>query len=136
VVLKLGHNVSRSCHGGKTADRWLAGLVALFVLPAVLGTSTIRFAQASPFETQPILSDGQDDDADWSILCALPEETTKELSSTNAKTQVIGTICCLAICRSSITSAGRLPLIALADSPLRFKRPQRAGSSDDPDSPH
>ena len=27
-------------------------------------------------------------------------------------------------------------VIAVADSPLRFKRPQRAGSSDDPDSPH
>jgi hypothetical protein len=104
--------------------------------PGVLCASAAKLAHTSVYRTPPILCDSVDDDTTPSILYALTEETKKKLSSTNANTQVIGKIRCLAICGSRITSAETASLIAVADSPLRFKRPQRARSSDDPDSPH
>jgi len=113
------------------------GIVALLVL-AVLCASTVKLARAAVFKTQAILCDGVDDDVAPPVLCGLPEETTKDLSSTKARTQAVGKIGCPALCRPRSAPAEARPLTARADSSIRFKRPfsPRRGSPDDPNVPH
>jgi hypothetical protein len=112
-------------------------IVALLVL-AVACASTARFARASVFKTSAVLCDGVDDDAGSPVLCGLPEETTKDLSSTKARTQAVGKVDRPVIGRARAAAAeGRL-LTPRLDSSIRLKRPfsPRAGSADDPDVPH
>jgi hypothetical protein len=112
-------------------------IVALLVL-AVLCASTLRRAHASVYKTQAILCNGVDDDVGPPALCGLPEETTKDLSSTKARTQAVGKIGGPVICRSRAAPAEARPLTSRGDSSIRFKPPfsPRSGSADDSDVPH
>jgi hypothetical protein len=109
-----------------------------FVIPAFLFASAAKFARASIFEVPPILCDGVADDTSPLQFCALPEQTTKDQSSTKAKALFVGKACCPAIFHPHIAPAGTRPLISSTETGLRFKRPlsHRAGSSGDPDGPH
>jgi hypothetical protein len=99
----------------------------------------VKSARASFYESPPILCEGVAHDTAAPILCALLEETTKESSPKKAGPHALGKISYLVTSRSRVGQArAAQPLISFAASTLPFKRQltQRAGSSDDPDSPH
>jgi hypothetical protein len=131
-----GMNANRQ--RGRGLHRWRVPLVVVFVIPAVLYASGVESARASLYKMQPILCDGVDDDTAAPILCALPEETTKEFSSTKARPHTHGKVFCPLTSRSRVTVARSPQPISFADPPLRLKRllAQDAGSSDDPDGFH
>ena len=116
---------------------WATAIVALLIL-AVLCASTVRLASASVFETKAILCDGVNDDVGPPVLCGLPEETTKDLSSAKERTQAVGQIGVPIVCRSRAAPAEARPLTSRPHPSIRFKRPfsPRSGSADDPDVPH
>jgi hypothetical protein len=128
--------MSRSARGGRVSDRWRAALIVVFVVPALLCASAPKLAHASLYEAQPTLCDGVDDDTAVSVLCALPEETTKEFSSTKARPHAHGKVFCPLSSRSRVTLARSQQPISFADPPLRLKRllAPDAGSSDPDDS--
>jgi hypothetical protein len=82
--------------------------------------------------------DGVDDDKAAPILCALPEETAKKLSSMKARPNPSGKVFYPAISRPRVTPEGAPLLITSSKSPLRLKRllVLRAGSSEGTDGPH
>ena len=141
-VVELPSKRSRTTHGRRCSHRWRAAPIAVFVIPAVLCASAVKLARASIcYKAQPILCDGvDDDDTAESILCALPEETTRKLSSAKATPHPYGKgkVPCAAIFRPRVTPAATQQLTSSPDSPLRFKRllALRAGSSEDPDGSH
>ena len=118
--------------------RWRASLVVVCVIPALVCAFAVKSALASFYRPQPILCDGVDDDAASSILCALPEETAKELSSAKPRLHASGKVFCPLIPRSRVIPAGPHRPISFADPSLRFKLllPQHLGSSEDPDGSH
>src|SRR5206468_3097752 len=121
---------SRTTHGRRGSHRWRAAPIVVFVIPAVLCASTVKLARASSYKAQPILCDGvDDDDTAASILCALPEETTKKLSSAKAPPHPSGKVSCAVISRPRVTPATAQLLASSPDAPLRFKRllAQRSG---------
>ena len=125
-------------HRGRGLYSWRGPLVVVFVIPALLCVAAVKSARAASYRVQPILCDGVDDDTAAPILCALPEETTKESSSTKARPHALAKVFCPSTCRSRVTPAGSRRPISFADPPFRLKRllSHRAGSSDDPDAPH
>lgn len=131
-------SMSRNSRTGRALHRWRAPLIVVLVIPAILFAFAVKSARASFFKMQPVLCDGVDDDTPACILCALPTETTKELSSTRARPRATADVFCPPICRSGVTTTGAQPPISFAGVPLRSKRlpAQRAGSSDEPDAPH
>ena len=111
---------SRTTHGRRGSHRWRAAPIVVFVIPAVLCASTVKLARASSYKAQPILCDGvDDDDTAASILCALPEETTKKLSSAKAPPS-----------RAFISGRPRTIPFRSRDCPSvskRMRRPRQAG---------
>jgi hypothetical protein len=131
-------SMSSNRHRAKGFRGWRAPLVVVFVIPAVLCAVAVKSARASFYKVQPILCDGADDDSGAPLLCALPEETTKELSSMNARHT-----------RSPRFSVPWLPAPEsrrreASDRSHRLNRHCASGdrsrpvpeSSDDPDGPH
>lgn len=129
--------MSRNTHSGRDFHRWRAAVVVIFVIPAVLCASAVKLAQAS-FLTAPMFCDGVDDDTAARILFAMPEETTKKLSSTKARPNSSVKVVSPAISRPRVTAAAVPPMTTSSDSPLRLKRllARRAGSCEDPVGPH
>jgi hypothetical protein len=115
-----------------------APLIVVFVIPAVLCAAAVKSARASFYKLQPIVSDGVDDDSGAPIPCALPEQMTKELSSTKARPHALANAVCPSASRSRITLARSRRPISFAEPPLRLKQllSRRAGSSADPEAPH
>jgi hypothetical protein len=130
--------MNRNSRRGRGLHHRRPPLIVFFVIPAVLCAFAVKSARASFYESPPILCEGVADDTAAPILCALLEETTKESSSKKAGPHALGKIFCLVTSRSRGRQSGAQPLISFAASTLPFKRQltQRAGSSDDPDSPH
>ena len=128
--------ISQPCLRASLSDR--TTVVVALLVPAVLFVATVRLARASLFKTQAILCDGIDDELGPPALCALPEETTKDFSSTKARIQAAGKIGGEPICLSGAARVETRPLTSRANSPVRLKRPtsQLPGSADDPDAPH
>jgi hypothetical protein len=129
--------MSRSAHSGRGFHRWRAARIIVFVIPTVLCASALKLARAS-FYDAPMFCDGVDDETAARILCALPEEPAKKLSSMKARPNPSGKVSCPAISRPRVTPAGVPLLITPSESPLRLKGllALRAGSSEDPDGPH
>jgi hypothetical protein len=69
-------------HSGRYLHRCRTFLIVAFIIPTLLFAFGVRAARAGVYKLQPILCDGVDYDTDAPILCALPKDTTKELSST------------------------------------------------------
>ena len=138
VLLEQRSKASRNSHSGRSPDRWRAGLLVVFVIPAVLFASAVKLARASSYETHPILCCGVDYDTVEPVLCVLPEETTKKSSSAKEGPHPCGKVFCSAISRPRIIPAGAHLLMSSPDSPLRARRllALRSGSPDDPNGPH
>src|SRR5262249_12025981 len=134
----LRGKMSRSARGGRGSDRWRAALIVVFVVPALLCASAVKLARASFYKAQPTLCDCVDDVTVASVLCALPEETTKEFSSTKARPHAHGKVFCPVTSHSRATLARSQQPISFADPALCLKRllARDAGSSDDPDDSH
>ena len=131
-------SMSRNSRTGRALHRWRAPLIVVFVIPALLLAFAVKSARASFYKMQPILCDGVDDDTPASILCALPEEPTKELSSSRATLHALAKVFWASPSRSRITSAESHRPTSFADPTNRFERllVYRAASADDPDAPH
>ena len=102
--------MSRNAHSGRGFHRWRAALIVVFVIPAVLCASAVKLARASFCNAQAMFCDGVDDDKAAPILCALPEETAKKLSSMKARPNPSG-VFCPAISRPRVTPEGAPLLI-------------------------
>ena len=83
-MLTGASNVSQSIYRRRGAKRWRMALLVLLI-PCVLCASAIRVARATSYKSQPIVSDGVDDDADASVICGLAEDTAKKSALTNVR---------------------------------------------------
>jgi hypothetical protein len=138
MLFRQRSKTSWSFHGGNEPARRRAALLVVFVILTFLSATAVKLARASSHETHTILCDGIDDDTAASVLCTLPEDTTKKSSSAKVGPYPRRKAVCSAVVRPRPALAGSRGLISPPDSPRRAKRllTLRAGSSDDPGSPH
>jgi hypothetical protein len=136
VLLKQRSKTSRSSHSERGPDRWRAGLLVVFVIPAVLFASGVKLARASSYETHPILCGGVDYNTAEPVLCVLPDEATKKSSLMKVRPLAGGTIFSPASLRPHVAEV-RGQLISFSHSP-RFNRllTRPVSSSGDPDGAH
>jgi hypothetical protein len=130
--------MSRNSRTGRGLHRWRAPLIVVLVVPAILFAFAVKSARASFYKMQPILCDGVDDDSPASILCALPDETTKKLSSSRPTLHALAKVFWALPSRLRITAVESHRPTSFADPTNRFERllVYRAASADDPDAPH
>ena len=130
--------MSRNSRTGRALHRWRAPLIVVLVVPAILFAFTVKSARASFLKMQPILCDGVDDDTSASVLCGLPEETTKELSCSKGTLARLAKIFSALPSCSQITPVGNRRPISFADPANRLQRllVYGAASAEEPDADH
>ena len=132
----VGSKVSRSSRCSRNPYRWRVSVLAL-VIPGILCASVVKFARASSYKAQPIVSDGIDDDVDASVVCVLPEDTAKKLSLTSVTALPGRKLSSPSIIRPRLAQL-ETHLQPFSNTSLRSNRlrTQHAPCPDDPDGAH